>query len=384
MVRRVAWTGAMAMALVLLGNAANAQGYETKPITEGNLPAFYEALKAKMTFPLSYEATGGELQAWHDKALAKAEEIILPTEDATPYQPEVIDEIDRGTYVARRVVFNVTAESRVLGLELVPKGEGPFPAVLMLHDHGSKFDIGKEKFIEPWYDDARLESAQAWADKFFTGRFPGDVLAERGYVVFATDALGWGDREGNGYEAQQALASNMFGLGSSLAGLVALEDKRVAEFLAEQPEVDSDRLAVVGFSMGAFRAWQVAALSDAVKAAVVDCWMVSMPGLMVPGNNTLRGQSAFYLSHPMLGRYLDFPDVASLAAPKPMLFFDGEDDPLFPTASVEAAFGKMKGVWKTYGAEDKIQTRLWPGLGHTFVAEMQDAAFDWLDDKMKK
>jgi hypothetical protein len=75
--------------------------------------------------------------------------------------------------------------------------------------------------------------------------------------------------------------------------------------------------------MGGFRAWQVAALSDAVDAAVVVNWMSTMQGLMVPGNNTLRGQSAFYLSHPGLGRHLDFPDVASLAAPKPMLLFAG-------------------------------------------------------------
>ena len=57
---------------------------------------------------------------------------------------------DRGAYVARKVVFNLTGDSRVLGFLLTPKSAGPHPAVLLLHDHGVKFDIGKEEDIEPW------------------------------------------------------------------------------------------------------------------------------------------------------------------------------------------------------------------------------------------
>ena len=73
---------------------------------------------------------------------------------------------------------------------------------------------------------------------------------------------------------------------------------RSSEFLASLSEVDKGKVAAVGFSMGAFRAWQVAALSDSITAAIADCWMATMPGLMVPGNNQLRGQSAFPMLHP--------------------------------------------------------------------------------------
>ena len=205
---------------------------------------------------------------------------MIPDNDRVAFQPAVIDEIDRGSYVARKVAFNVTAESRVLALVLVPKGNGPFPAALMLHDHGSRFDIGKEKWITPWNDSTRENSAKEWSEKFFAGRMPGDELAKRGYVVMATDALGWGDRSVAGFqrESQQALASNLFNLGSSYAGLIALEDVRSSEFLASLSEVDKGRVAAVGFSMGAFRAWQVAALSDSITAAIADCWMATMPG----------------------------------------------------------------------------------------------------------
>lgn len=367
--------------LLLFGQTAGAADYQTQGLTAADnaLPVFYEALRAKMTFPLGWK-DGMNPVAWRETGLAKARELMLPGDDKTAFQPAILDEVDRGTYVARKMVFNVSAESRVLGLMLVPKGKGPFPAALMLHDHGSRFDIGKEKWIQPWGDPAREASAKDWSEKFFSGRMPGDELAKRGYVVFATDALGWGDRSVPGFqrESQQALASNLFNLGSSYAGLIAEEDARAADFLASQPEVDKTKVAAIGFSMGAFRAWQVAALSDSVTAAVADCWLATMPALMVPGNNQLRGQSAFPMLHPGIGRYLDYPDVAGLAAPKPMLVYAGEKDGLFPRPSVEAAFSKMKRIWSANGAEAKLETKLWP-LGHVFVQEQQDAAFSWLD-----
>ena len=367
----------VAVLMTLVTLASPAVAFETSAVTEDNLPVFYEALKARLTYPAAYRE--GDPVAWRDQTLETARALILPYAASVPFAPEVIDEVDRGGYLARRVAFNVTDESRILALLLIPKSEGPHPAALMLHDHGSRFDIGKEKWIAPWYDEARLASATEWAEKYFSGRFPGEELARRGYVVLATDAFGWGDREGNGYEAQQALAANLANLGSSLAGLMALEDVRAAAFLASLPETDPDRIAAVGFSMGAFRAWQAAALSDDIDATVADCWMGTFKGLMVPGNNQLRGQSAWYMTHAGLPRLLDYPDLASLAAPKPMLIFGGGEDKLFPQASVEEAFGRMRAVWEAHGVPEALETRIWQDKGHIFTADMQDAAFDWLD-----
>ncbi|MEU8664909.1 dienelactone hydrolase family protein, partial [Actinoplanes philippinensis] len=215
--------------------------------------------------------------------------------------------------------------------------------------------------------------------RYFSDRFPGDHLARNGYAVLAVDALGWGDRGGLTYENQQALASNLFNLGSSPAGLMAREDARAAAFLATVPEVDPRRIAAVGFSMGGYRAWQVAALSDHIAATVAVCWMTGLKEMMVPGNNTLRGQSAFYMLHPGLYRHLDIPDVASLAAPRPMFVMGGELDPLFTAEGVAVAHAKLARVWSGQRAAHRLRTLTWPGLGHVFTAEMQDEAVTWLD-----
>ena len=236
------------------------------PGVKDRLPVFYGKLASRMDYPLSWLSGGqGEFAAWREKARAKVMECLLLAPPVAPFDPKVIAEQDRGSYVARKVVFNVTGDSRVLAFLLVPKAAGPHPAVLLLHDHGAKFDIGKEKVIEPWDEPPqKMESARKWITQCYGGRFIGDELAKRGYVCLATDMLNWSDRGGGGYENQEVLAANLFQFGASWAGLIAHEDLRAAEFLAAQPEVDAKRVAAMGLSVGGYRTWQTAALSDRI------------------------------------------------------------------------------------------------------------------------
>ena len=368
-----------AAAAATLPSLAEQPRFES-PGVQDKLPAFYDKLASRMDYPLSWLHGGhGDFAAWRQKARTRVVEYLLTPPPTAPFEPQVIAEQDRGSYIARKVVFNVTGDSRVLAFLLVPKSAAPHPAVLLLHDHGAKFDIGKEKVIEPWDEPPeKMESARKWVAQYYGGRFIGDELARRGYVCLATDMLNWSDRGGGGYEHQQALAANLFQFGASWAGRIAHEDLRAAEFLATRPEVDAKRVAAMGLSVGGFRAWQTAALSDRIAAGVSVCWMATRKGLMVPGNNQTGGQSAFTMIHPGLGNQLDYPDVASLACPRPMMFLCGRRDRLFPVESTEAAFAKMQKVWESQKAGERLVTRLYDAP-HEYNAAMQDEAFGWLD-----
>src|SRR5687768_12188895 len=75
-----------------------------------------------MDYPLSWLRGGhGAYEAWRKKARAKVLECLLIAPPAAPFEPKIIAEQDRGSYVARKVVFNVTGDSRVLAFLLVPK-----------------------------------------------------------------------------------------------------------------------------------------------------------------------------------------------------------------------------------------------------------------------
>jgi dienelactone hydrolase len=360
----------------------NAQ-FQSPGVRDG-LPVFREGAAARLTFPLSWlSGQYTDFDEWRNKARAKVKESLLSFIPAASFEPLVLSEQDRGPYLVRKIVLNITADSRVLGLMTIPKGPGPFPAVLLLHDHGAKFDIGKEKVIRSWNEpQEKLHSSREWTEKYYGGRFLGDELAARGYVCFATDMLNWSDRGGSGQDGQQALAANLFQLGISFASVIAQEDLRAAEFLATQPKVDSQRVGAMGLSVGGFRTWQLAALSDHIRAGVSVCWMSTIKGLIVPGNNQTKGSSAYTMIHPGLVNFLDFPDVASIACPKPMMFLCGKQDALFPVEAIENAFEKMRKVWLSQQAVDKLETKLYD-VPHLFNQAMQQDAFEWLEYHLK-
>ena len=347
-------------------------------LIDQQLPDFYQQLKLE-SYPLSWQSGKfADIATWRSDARQTLRQALLWPDEPVEFSPQLLKIEARDGYTAQLWSIQLTAQSRVSILVLKPDTAKPAPAVLLLHDHGARFDIGKEKWIKPFAGDSRLPSAQQWADKYFSGHFVGDALAKQGYLVIAADTFGWSERGPIEFSAQQALASNMFLLGRSLAGMAAYEDLRLVQFAKQLPEADSSRLAVLGFSMGAYKAWQLAALTDDIKAAVAVSWMNDYQHLMQPGNNILRGQSAFYMLHPGIADKMDIPDIASLAAPKAMLFINGGKDKLMPLAGVEASYRKMQQVWQAYGAADNLSTTVYPELGHEFNAEQQQQVYNWL------
>jgi hypothetical protein len=91
------------------------------------LPVFSDRLSERMTFPLSWlSGHYHDFNSWRNLARAKVLECLLAQPPAAPFNPSIVVEQDRDTYIARKVVFNLTVDSRVLGFLLIPKGKGPF------------------------------------------------------------------------------------------------------------------------------------------------------------------------------------------------------------------------------------------------------------------
>ena len=81
---------------------------------------------------------------------------------------------------------------------------------------------------------------------------------------------------------------------------------------------------------------------------------------------------------PGVRNYLDYPHVASLACPKPMLFMNGTKDKLFPVQGVKDAYAEMRRVWQSQGADELLQTRLVESP-HYFGRAMQQEAIAFLN-----
>lgn len=313
----------------------------------------------------------------------------------------VIERETRDGYECCLIEYEVSPGEKVRSFLLIPENASPqsaCPGLVLLHDHGARFDIGKEKLARPFAsapENIRLSSAQ-WVKDNFDGVYFADSLASLGYAVIVPDMLYWGDRstglcrqwsrtvfcgdEGDAaalkkqvYEGQRDIYDSLYAEGTVWAEKTLAEDDAAAGILAGLGCVDKNRIGVFGWSMGAHRAWLLAAFGRHVSAGVSVCWMTMKEAMPVPYK-----ASDYAMLIPHLREAYDFPDIAYRLAPKRYLFLNGRNDKLFPARISEQAFEKMQSIYSEAGAEGRLETEFFEG-GHHCGKEVQKRVVDFLE-----
>ena len=366
---------------------------------QGEIPTYVETLKKELTYPMAWgNSPIKNFKKWKKAARAKVFECMMtPPKAAAAWDMEVLGEEQRNGYKAQKIAFNINAYSRITAYLLIPDGKGPFPTVNALHDHGAHLFIGKEKMIRPFFTPKEkdsptkqalcqeiLDDADAWARQLYDNQYVGDYLAKHGYVVFSADAPMWGERgrkEGVDRNKYDLIAGNMMMLGRDLSAFMTYDDISSTEFLASLPMVDAKRIGCVGCSMGAYRSWMLSALSDRIKAGASICWMITTDAQLTRRFGR-KENGGFANCIPGLRQYLDYPHIASLACPKPMLFINGTKDKLFPVPGVKDAFSEIHKVWKSQGADNLLDTELWE-IPHSCGLKAQEKMLEFLDKNLK-
>lgn len=366
---------------------------------QGEIPTYVETLKKELTYPMAWgNSPIKNFKKWKKTARAKVFECMMtPPKAAAAWDMEVLGEEQRDGYKAQKIAFNINAYSRITAYLLIPDGKGPFPTVNALHDHGAHLFIGKEKMIRPFFTPEEkksptkqalcqeiLDDADAWVRQLYDNQYVGDYLAKHGYVVFSADAPMWGERgrkEGVDRNKYDLIAGNMMMLGRDLSAFMTYDDISSTEFLASLPMVDAKRIGCVGCSMGAYRSWMLSALSDRIKVGASICWMITTDAQLTRRFGR-KENGGFANCIPGLRQYLDYPHIASLACPKPMLFINGTKDKLFPVPGVKDAFTEMYKVWKSQGADNLLDTELWE-IPHSCGLKAQEKMLEFLDKNLK-
>lgn len=366
---------------------------------QGEIPTYVETLKKELTYPMAWgNSPIRNFKKWKKTTRAKVLECMMtPPKAAAAWDMEVLGEEQRDGYKAQKIAFNINAYSRITAYLLIPDGKGPFPTVNALHDHGAHLFIGKEKMIRPFFTQEEqdapvkqalcqeiLDDADAWARQLYDNQYVGDYLAKHGYVVFSADAPMWGERgrkEGVDRNKYDLIAGNMMMLGRDLSAFMTYDDISSTEFLTSLPMVDAKRIGCVGCSMGAYRSWMLSALSDRIKAGASICWMITTDAQLTRRFGR-KENGGFANCIPGLRQYLDYPHIASLACPKPMLFINGTKDKLFPVPGVKDAFAEMHKVWKSQGADNLLDTELWE-IPHSCGLKAQEKMLEFLDKNLK-
>ena len=334
-----------------------------------NLPVYADSLLKDLTYPMAWgNSPITDFGEWRHAARQKVFDCMLtppppPNFQFSIFNFQLISVEQRSGYRALKLEIRLSRYYTVPAYVLIPDGPGPFPAVNVLHDHGAHLFIGKEKMIRPLAceDSTVIRDADEWVASLYEGQFVGDYLAKHGFVVFSADAPMWGERgqeEGPRRDRYDMIAGNMMMYGIDLSAYMTYDDISGTEFLAQMPEVDPNRIGCMGCSMGAYRAWMLSALSDRIKVGAAVCWLTTTDEQM-SFNYSRTENGGFANCFPGLRRWLDYPHVASIACPKPMLFINGTQDKLFPVPAVEKAFRIMHEVWRSQDADSLLETELW-------------------------
>jgi dienelactone hydrolase len=368
----------------------------------GTLFPFIQKQAVQGAFPMSF--TNPEFRSLADwTATARARVLDLLHYAPPPCDPraETFERVDCGEYIREKVSFNTTPDVRVPAYVLVPKRASagrPAPAIVALHDHGGFYLWGKEKLVAIDGEHAVLTE---FRQRSYGGRSIAIELATRGYVVVVTDMFYWGDRRmlldddpadwrdrpptltpervqafnARASQNEQLVGRTLYSAGITWPGVMFWDDIRTVDYLLTRPDVDAQRIGCVGLSVGAVRSAHLAALDERIKAGVVVCWMTSFPGQLKKHIRNTIGHTKLV---PGLYRHLDYPDVASLAMPRPMLYMSGSQDGLFDLDSVKAGFATLNACYAKAGVPDRCRTHMYDSP-HQFNAEMQAEAWAWLE-----
>ncbi len=165
-------------------------------------------------------------------------------------------------------------------------------------------------------------------------------------------------------------------LGTSLAGVVAYEDRIALNYLLSRSDVIADRVGCIGLSGGGNRAALLTATHDRIAATVIVGLMTTYEGLL--DHNLSHTWMLFPFGW---ARYGDWPDLAACRAPSPLLVqYDLEDD-LFTEAGMRAADARLSTHYASVGQPGNYTGQFYPGP-HKFDLDMQTAAFAWLKQRL--
>jgi hypothetical protein len=214
-------------------------------------------------------------------------------------------------------------------------------------------------------------------------------LAERGYVVISWDPVGQGERSQfwdaaagksryNLICGEHAVMGNLAYLaGANLARWEIWDGIRAVDYLLTRPEVDGERISIIGTSGGGFQATLIAALDERIKVAVPSCYITALPmrisNRIFADPDSDPEQDLFGL----ISNGMDHPGLLLLIYPRPVLVAAAVLD-FFPIEGTRKTVREVETLYERFGREDRIA--FVEGYhGHQFSEGNQEAALDFLD-----
>jgi dienelactone hydrolase len=302
-----------------------------------------------------------------DHILAHFQEVAGPLpggERRVPLALKIESVTASPAFVRKKVSFGVEPGDRVPAWLLIPvapsesaKGR---PAALCLHQ---TIAIGKD---EPAGLGTNLELAY------------GSELATRGYVVLIPDYPNFGEYK-----------LDVYNLGYASATMKAVwNNMRAIDLLSSLPEVDANRIGVIGHSLGGHNAIFTALFDCRIKAVVSSCgfnafsyyYQGNIAGWSHKGYMPrLRDQYQLDLARVPF----DFPELIAALAPRGFFTNSPLHDANFEVDGVRACLASARPIYALLGTPESL-VAVHPHAEHSFPKPQRMEAYAFLDRELAR
>jgi dienelactone hydrolase len=301
--------------------------------------------------------------------------IVVPK--PTPLAPEAKPGEPLGDFLRETVTITSEPGQRVSMLILRPKDAEPRrrPAVVVLH--GTR---GRKERMEDWLRE----------------------IAARGFVAVATDARWHGEGASGDYE-DAIIRAYRTGKGHPWLYETVTDTIRVLDYLQTRPDIDPQRLGMLGISMGGMNTWLTAAVDPRVKVAI-PCIGVTSFGYQLENEkyaprvatlprfhqavaeamgekevNAKVVREAWGKLLPGIVDRFDCPRMLEAIAPRALLILNGGKDDRCPIEGVELCYQAARQAYRKAGAEDRLKMIVAPETGHAVTPDQRQTALQWLE-----
>jgi dienelactone hydrolase len=286
---------------------------------------------------------------------------LWPMPERTPLKPVVTGRTEHDTFVVENVQFQSLPGFYVTANLYRPREQTqPLPTILYLCGHG-----------------AVISNGVSYGNKV-TYQHHGVWFARNGYVCLIVDSVQLGELQGLHHGTYR---ENMWwwnSRGYTPAGAEAWNCIRALDYLSTRPEVDTNRFGATGRSGGGAYTWWAAALDERIKVAVPVAGITDLHNHVVDG--VVEGHCDCMF---MVNTYRwDYPEVAALIAPRPLLIVNTDADSIFPLDGVQRLHAKVRAIYKLHKSPGNLGLVIGPGP-HKDTQDLQVPAFRWFNRHLK-
>lgn len=337
--------------------------------------ALYEAIYANKPRKFAIPATtdSAEWQAWREAFRTRLRErlggLLI---ERSPITFTAAPPTTHAGYQRTYIEFESAPGVTVPAWLLIPAGlTGTAPGVIAVHGHGHGMDdtVG----INP--DGTQRAEPQGYHQDFAL------ALCQRGMVVIAPELRGFGRRREPKAQADGPISNSCHEtawwgimLGKPLLGSRVWDTLRAIDLLQSLPQVDPQRIGIMGGSGGGSVTLFAAALETQLRATVISSYFCTFK------DSILAMEHCHCNYIPGLLEDGEICDIGALIAPRPLLIEAGTEDPIFPLHGVLDAYERVRDVYVTLGASDRLDKDVFTGGHQISGAKAYDFLWHWLTE----